>query len=109
MHEDNFSGMEEKQNSCDASREARADFPQALTQVANQRHSQRPAKLHCFQILANHLAFICRQRFEPLAHGFIATRGAIKANWQWTHIRHAGKRIICDTSAKAKFEILRAS
>jgi hypothetical protein len=48
--------------------------------LAHQRHAERPAKLHGFDVLAYGLTFSCWQAFEPVSYGLLACFRLIKTH-----------------------------
>src|ERR1041385_4792089 len=52
--------------------------------MVDQRHPERPAELYGHNILANHLSFILRQIFKPLAHRLPSTFCAEENGRQWS-------------------------
>ena len=47
----------------------RSHFPQVTLQVLHQGHAQRPAELHRFDVVANHLAIKLRKLVKPFTYG----------------------------------------
>lgn len=65
------------------------DFPQALFKLSDNRHSDWPSDLNCFDFGSDHPLVIARDFGQPFAHRFVTRFRAIETNVQyWWNFAH---------------------
>jgi len=69
---------DEEDRPSDTGRQARADFPEAISERIHERQSQRPAKLHGFDVAADLLPLVFRQFFQPFTNGLVPRHSPVK-------------------------------
>src|SRR5206468_6903942 len=75
--------------------------------LANQGHSERPAKLHGLDVFADDSAFPARQRPEPFAHRLVAGSGTEESGSEdWLLPCHESGEVLSGEDVKFQGEIV---
>ena len=96
MEQDDLVPVDKEKGSRDPGGKTSSHLPEAAAEIAHERHSERPAELHGFDIFADHFPFSGRQLFEPDTDWFHAGLGGEENDGKRSR-RHGHRKSTCIT------------